>query len=335
MVAELPEITDQAAGRWAQILLHCGVEDKYLSGNHTPCVLNGCGGKDRSRWDKTKEVMFCSQCGHKNPMMFLMEFLGMDYAGVAKHIRENILGIVTMNAPAPVKTKYEENRLRLDKTKLGLQKLSYDNPAGKYLKNRGISIFPDGSLFYHPGVEYWEKVGSETTLVGIFPAMVGEIKNNILSIDPVTKKEAYERVSYKITYLTASGEKANITTQKKQMPIERENIGACVRLFRFADTLAIAEGIETALAFTESTGIPCWSADSAAGMEKATIPGGVKNLIVVADGGKVGKKSAYTLAFKAKVDVVNVVFIINDRYIVDTFEEIDFLDYYIKNKVKL
>ena len=316
---EKVDIRQLASGRHRGLLIAAGVDESVLNGKHQPCPINGCSGKDRFRYDNKNNTgtYFCNQCGAGDWVNLLMNQLNCDFIGALDFVKSN-LGIVKMDTPNPAKTKYEANKKRLDKTKTGFQKLSYDNPAGKYLKNRGINIFPDGSLFYHPAVEYWE--GS--TLIGLFPAMVGEIKNN-----------ATDRVTYQITYLTVNGEKADVPTKKKNMPIERENIGACVRLFRFTDTLAVAEGKEKSIKFTEDTGIPCWSTEGSAGMVKWEVPKEVKKLIIVSDGDFVGKQAAYTLAVRAmRTALVNVVFIFNDTYITDKGEKVDYLDY--ANRIK-
>jgi hypothetical protein len=129
---------------------------------------------------------------------------------------------------------------------------------------------------------------------------------------------AMERVTYKITYLTPDGLKADVPAQKKLMPTEREILGACVRMFRFTDTLAVAEGIENALAFTQETGIPCWSADTAGNLQKFDIPKGVENLVIVSDGDFVGKQAAYTLAVRAARKVkVNVAYPMRINSVID------------------
>lgn len=47
--------------------------------------------------------------------------------------------------------------------------------------------------------------------------------------------------------------------------------------------LAIAEGIETALAFRDLTGTPCWAALSTSGLRRFTPPPGLSRLIIAAD----------------------------------------------------
>lgn len=71
--------------------------------------------------------------------------------------------------------------------------------------------------------------------------------------------------------------------------------GGCVRLCESAPTLAIAEGIETALSFTKLHGVPCWAARSATGLEQWRPPSGVQHVIIAADADAQGLKSADVL----------------------------------------
>lgn len=74
--------------------------------------------------------------------------------------------------------------------------------------------------------------------------------------------------------------------------------GAAVRLAPVGDdgVLAVAEGIETALAFTALCGIPCWAALSAPGVAAFRPPPGVTRLIAAPDGDKTGREAALVLA---------------------------------------
>jgi len=326
MMAELPEITEQCAGRWTQILAAIGIERSYLSGKHTPCIF--CGGKDRARWDARHETLLCSQCGHKYAINAAMAYLGMDFKDTAAYIRENILGNTEKMKPTNLqKTDYEKNRIRLDFIKKGCVKITDGDPVDLYLKNRGISILPKQGVYYNPSVDYFESYLDEEgkkkyKKVGSYPAMVADLMLN-----------ATERATLKITYLTKDGYKANISEPKKTMPVERPMNGCAIRMFRVTDTIAISEGLETSSRFTEDTGIPCWGVDNAGNMENFIPPDGVKNVIVVADGGFLGLGKAFTAAYKieAKGFTVNVVMIIKIagkyEYYTETGDKIDYLDY--------
>jgi hypothetical protein len=59
--------------------------------------------------------------------------------------------------------------------------------------------------------------------------------------------------------------------------------GGAVRLAPAAETLLIAEGIETALAGMQATGLPAWAALSTSGMVALALPPSVRSVIILAD----------------------------------------------------
>ena len=77
--------------------------------------------------------------------------------------------------------------------------------------------------------------------------------------------------------------------------------GAAVRLAAMdGGVLAVAEGIETALAYAELTGTPTWAALSAAGMKHAPFPEGLTWLAVAADFDGPGLLAAEQLERRAR-----------------------------------
>ena len=77
--------------------------------------------------------------------------------------------------------------------------------------------------------------------------------------------------------------------------------GAAVRLAGMAGgVLAVAEGIETALAYAALTGTPTWAALSAAGMKHVQLPDGLQWLAVAADFDGPGLLAAEQLERRAR-----------------------------------
>ena len=77
--------------------------------------------------------------------------------------------------------------------------------------------------------------------------------------------------------------------------------GAAVRLARVRHgILAVAEGIETALAYTALTGTPAWAALSAAGVRHAPLPDALEELVVAADFDGPGLVAAEQLERRAR-----------------------------------
>jgi putative DNA primase/helicase len=100
------------------------------------------------------------------------------------------------------------------------------------------------------------------------------------------------------TYLDHDGHKAPVPSAKKLMtPVAPGALrGAAIQLFPAAATLALTEGIETALAVHRLSGWPVWSCVSASGLEQVDVPDTVTTLYVCADHDRAGLHSAYALA---------------------------------------
>jgi putative DNA primase/helicase len=92
-------------------------------------------------------------------------------------------------------------------------------------------------------------------------------------------------VSIHSTFLTQEGLKADVPNPKKLLSPATPGAcaGAAVRLFEPESLLAVAEGIETALAVHLATGLPTWSAISAGGLRTLILPPEVREVIICAD----------------------------------------------------
>ena len=97
------------------------------------------------------------------------------------------------------------------------------------------------------------------------------------------------------TYLSADGRKAFANGSRLMFG---RLAGCAVRLAPMpADgVLALAEGVENAGAYTLLHGTPCWSALSTSGLQGFVLPGGVRRLIIAADGDDAGAVAAANLA---------------------------------------
>jgi hypothetical protein len=74
--------------------------------------------------------------------------------------------------------------------------------------------------------------------------------------------------------------------------------GGAIRLFSLeaGQPLALAEGIETALAVREATGWPVWALVAASFLKEASLPPEVKEVVVAADHDRAGIEAAHALA---------------------------------------
>jgi hypothetical protein len=72
--------------------------------------------------------------------------------------------------------------------------------------------------------------------------------------------------------------------------------GSACRLFKpTGDTLAVAEGVETALAFYTLRKVPTWATFGSANLAAFEPPAGVRRLVIAADGDAPGMEAAQTL----------------------------------------
>lgn len=147
-------------------------------------------------------------------------------------------------------------------------------PDDRYLtitRALSLTVMPH-DLRYHPGLVYFDPETGENK--GEYPAMVAAIRN-----------PASEIVSVHRTFLTPDGEKAFGPASKKIMasPISGITKGGAIRLYPAGEVLGVTEGIETAIACQNQTGIPVWACVSAGGLETVVIPPEVREIVIFAD----------------------------------------------------
>jgi phage/plasmid primase-like uncharacterized protein len=86
--------------------------------------------------------------------------------------------------------------------------------------------------------------------------------------------------------------------KKKRLAKGSRPKGGAIRLFPLeaGQPLALAEGIETALAVREATGWPVWATIAAPFMKEVIVPGEVEEVLIAADHDRAGLEAAHTLA---------------------------------------
>jgi hypothetical protein len=159
-------------------------------------------------------------------------------------------------------------------------------PARLYLANRGLMVPTTKALRFHPSLTYTEK----GKVVGRYPGIIAK----------VTAPDGTP-VNLLRTYITSDGFKAPVAEPKKLMEkIPGTTLhGAAIRLFpvREDGRLGTSEGIETGIAATQLTGIPCWPTISTVFMETFEPTPDVMSLAVFADKDRsgAGEQSAQVL----------------------------------------
>jgi putative DNA primase/helicase len=275
-------VREIAQGKWPGILKAIGIEEKYLKNKHGPCPV--CEGRDRFRFDDKQGSgsFYCSSCGAGDGVRLVMIFKNLDFKNAAMEIEE-AAGFVKSSRYEEKKTDdYLKGRLR--KLFLGSQPVTHGDPVTEYLEKRGIRLaYIPPSLRYHPALTYYRDGESEVD--GAFDAMLAVISA------PDGSGATIHR-----TWLQG-GDKAPVSSPRKiaqGLPIK----GGAIRLTPVAETLGIAEGVETALAASLLFGVPTWACVSAGGVESFIPPVECKSLIVFGDNDEnfTGQAAAYKLA---------------------------------------
>lgn len=165
--------------------------------------------------------------------------------------------------------------------------LTPGDPVTLYLKRRGFGgVWPlPDALRLHRALPYWDG----DTKLGTYPAMVA----------PVTSIDG-RIVALHRTYLCTDGWKAPVLSVKKLTGAAGPLIGASIALHKPArGVVAIAEGIETALAGWCLSGVPAVAAYCAGNLASWRWPAGVQRLVIFADHDKAGRDAADTLRARA------------------------------------
>lgn len=314
------DIREICVGRWPSILVNLGMDAKYVSKRHSDCPL--CqGGKDRFRFIDTdgRGSYICSQCGAGDGLMLAMAFLGESFKETCRLIRQ----IIGQTKLEPIKAPdTEKNERRIKQIHSGLKRINSSNAAGKYLLKRGLSSIPEHNAYYHPAITYYDTEGKPS---GQFECLVSIIRT------PDNKVSTLQ-----VRYLNDDGSVANVPIFKKTMPTRLPMTGGAIRLYDANDCLAIAEGVESAIAFYCDHRIPSWSVVNADGISKFYPPESIKKLYIIADEDKTytGVKNAYSCANRLTIKGIDVcvVRLLDRKEYYDYGDSYDYNDYLnIKN----
>ena len=165
--------------------------------------------------------------------------------------------------------------------------ITSSDPVHRYLCRRLVidAFIAPQCLRLHPALDYWH--GGDK--LGAFPVMVAPI------IAPDGRMVALHR-----TYLTADGRKADVPAAKKLTRAAGPLAGACIRMHTpMRGVIGVAEGIETALAASQASGVPTVAAYCANALAAYRLPAGVRRLVIFADNDKAGREAAEVLQSRA------------------------------------
>lgn len=273
------DIKDEVRGRWPGIFGALGID--VGEGKHKPCP--NCGGEDRFRFDDKDGggTYFCNQCGAGDGWSLVMKCLCADFLGAVKAIE----GVVGKTEKSEINNGLQYNPERLRKMYKDSKPLNGRCPGSQYLRNRGLSVFPATLRFlpkcYEPS--------TQTEMPAILATFISPDS---------------EAITLHRTYLSMSGQKANIDNCKLTMTPKMPMSGGAVRLFPAEKEVGLAEGVETAIAVHELFDIPVWATLSTSLMQSFKPPKGIENIIIYADKdlNYAGERAAYILANRLALD---------------------------------
>jgi len=302
-----------AHDHWSAILTTLCIPAEALRNRHGPCP--GCGGKDRFRYDDRDGAgtWVCSQGGG--------EPLAGDGFGLLQHVHgwtfpealREVAGTLGLGLDARLpyerrtrhRAKPRERRPRepernsraaasLRRVWTGSEPLDLRRhpPARRYLERRGLGAIigdPPSGLRFHPALDYWETDDDgKLRKIGEFPALLS-----------VVTAPSGQPVSLHRTYLTPEGTKATVSSPRKMMTPATPHAlaGASIRLDSCDTTLAVAEGLETALAARVlDRSRPVWSAVNSSGLAALVIPPRVREVVILVDHDRAGMDATRKLA---------------------------------------
>lgn len=310
-------VRDAARGSWLSVLDDLAPEINQAiekpGQRHIACPVHG--GKDGFRLFRDANLSgggCCNTCGPKpDGFSLLMWLRDWTFPETLSAVAE-VLGVSNVSQSSKRsfhrKTHIEQSKSSVndDKIKSLLRTVWQESksihhpdaePVRLYLQSRGLDNWlPEwSSLRFHPKMQYRNEYNR---VIDYFPAMLALVEKGN---QPITIHR---------TFLTDDGRKAPVDSPKKLMPVpaDRLIVGSGIRLGNPGRVLSVTEGIETALAVIEATGMVTWPLISATLMSHFVIPQGVEKLIIWSDLDRslAGIFAAQKLAERAQTQGVQV-----------------------------
>jgi putative DNA primase/helicase len=331
---ELESVKTAARGRWQNELfpaLGIRLTDKSLRYEHDACP--GCGGTDRFRLSPqflADGFFHCTRGDDDEPLrgdglQLIRHVYGCSLPEAIELVAQ-CLGMSEAVSPftsqppqrcAPQRSAFaqfqpaKEARLQMLLSACG--PISAESEVGRYLESRGLgAIFDDlpRELIEHPSLRYYE----DRKVMGTYAAMIGVFRN--FEEDLVNLERKY----------VLDGHKAPVQAHRKLCTPCRPSRGASVHLYEANERLALAEGIESALAVRLISGWPVWACGSCHNLATVSLPESVREVAIWADHNHAGMKSVEKLSTRLQMEGIAV------TTHVPPLEGMDPLDWYLAQR---
>jgi len=248
-----------------------------------------CGGSDRFRFDDRNGngEYYCNGCGAGDGFTLLERYLGWDFARAVREVASAVGVVALCRFGRPQRAPRDRLRALLQRIWDEARPVEAGDEVACYLAARGLGLeaYPR-VLRTHPALGYFEREGNRSRRVATYAAMLAKVQ----AVDrrPVTLHRTY----------LAGDAKAPVRGVKKLFSAGVR--GAAIRLFEPESELALAEGIETALAVHQRFELPVWAAGNANALEAVEIPATVTAVSIFADcdANYCGQAAAYQLAHR-------------------------------------
>lgn len=193
--------------------------------------------------------------------------------------------------------KVWENALPIDEADNRQEALfAYFSCRGIRVDSRALNVLD--SIRFHPSLSYFDQASGR--VLGYYPTIVLAIR-----------RHDGQMVNLHRIYLDGKGHKASVPQPKKMIALlEGQTItGAAIPLLQpKSNVLAVAEGVETALAVASATNLPVWSCVSSTLLEQFVPPTSINCVLIYADKdlSQAGEKAALKLKNRLMASGINV-----------------------------
>ena len=279
------DIRAETQGRWRGILGSLGISDKQLSGKRVECPICRNGPKsDSFRFDDKdgRGTFFCNHCGAGDGVSLVMKARGVDFKGALELIRP-LIGSVPVVAPKADRDRAPESREEMAAVWKRAKPLDGHCAGSRYLRSRGVDLpaWPASLRL----VDEMAFTDDDSKVRRFMPCMLAKF------VAPNEKSAILHR-----TWIPDPW-KPRVKVPRKMWWGSVPDGGA-VRLFPAAETMGVAEGIETALSASIIHGIPVWSCTGYVELVKFAPPPECKHLVIFGDSDAsfTGQMAAYSLA---------------------------------------